>query len=363
MGYKILNHHLVLILLIQLFLWVTIINGRFIPGPRSGHTATLIGDKIYFIGGTDFSLTEESDIFYYNGIAWVDLNNQVSGQDADMPLQLGNTASNIGGLKQDLIFFIGGTRFSIIYQLDTKTNKITSPIITGSFPNRDNLIFMSTVFYGGIIYLFGGGEIDTKTGITTLYNNHYIFDTINLNWKEGGLINAPPPRYKHTATLANGIIYYIGGIQINNSYVSYTSMSDVRTVATLAPGNTPGPRAGHSASLVENKICIFGGSFNDLSPIESIAMLNTSTLEWSIPHFNNPRRPNMPTLPNLVYHTATLVDKRMLVAFGNDTDNPVNGYRGLNKNFYIFDFNNNEWYITTADELTDPSSNIPKLFT
>ncbi|PKY63395.1 hypothetical protein RhiirA4_492170 [Rhizophagus irregularis] len=98
--------------------------------------------------------------------------------------------------------------------------------------------------------------------------------------------------------------------------ISNTWSLEVSTVATLAPGNTPGPRAGHSASLVENKICIFGGSFNDLSPIESIAMLNTSTLEWSIPHFNNPRRPNMPTLPNLVYHTATLVDKRMLVAFG-----------------------------------------------
>ncbi|PKY34921.1 hypothetical protein RhiirB3_455112, partial [Rhizophagus irregularis] len=133
-------------------------------------------------------------------------------------------------------------------------------------------------------------------------------------------------------------------------------------VVTLAPGNTPGRRLGHSAVLVEGKICIFGGSFNNSSPIESIAMLDTSTLEWSIPHFKNPRRPNMPTLPNLVYHTATLIDKRMLVAFGNDTDNPVNGYKGLNNNFYIFDFNNNEWYISTADELMNPSSNIPKLF-
>ncbi|PKK68098.1 galactose oxidase [Rhizophagus irregularis] len=323
MGYKILNHHLMLILLIQLSLWVTIINGRFIPGPRSGHTAILIGDKIYFIGGYNFSIiSKESDIFYYNGIAWVDLNNQVSGQGADMPLKFGHTA-NVGGRKQDLIFFIGGDQLPLIYQLDTKTNKITSSVILGAFPNRDSLNFMSSVFYEGIIYLFGGGEMDIETDITTLYNNHYIFDTINLNWQEGGLINAPPPRYKHTATLANGIIYYIGGIQINNSYVSYTSMSDIYRyntvsnkwsleVATLAPGNTPGPRLGHSAALVENKICIFGGSYNNLSPIESIAMLNTSTLEWSIPHFNNPRRPNMPTLPNLVYHTATLVDKRML---------------------------------------------------
>ncbi|PKY62655.1 hypothetical protein RhiirA4_489520 [Rhizophagus irregularis] len=138
MGYKILNHRLMLILLIQLFLWVTIINGQFIPGPRS---------------------------------AWVDLNNQVSGQDADMPLKLGHTA-NVGGPKQDLIFFIGGDRFPIIYQLDTKTNKITSPVILGAFPNRDSLIFMSSVFYEGIIYLFGGGEMDIKTDKITFIQQH-----------------------------------------------------------------------------------------------------------------------------------------------------------------------------------------------
>ncbi|PKY59942.1 galactose oxidase [Rhizophagus irregularis] len=284
MGCKNLKHHLMLILLIQLFLWVTFVNGQFIPGPRSGHTATLIGDKIYFIGGYNFSIVpKESDVFYYDGnkLAWVEVNSQVSGQDADIPPKHGHTA-NIGGPKpkQDLIFIIG-------------------------------------------------------------------------------------------ATLVDEIIYYIGGIQVNNSIISYPSMSDIyrystvsntwsSDVVTLAQGNTPGPRAGHSAVLVEGKICIFGGSFNNSSPTEPIAMLDTSTLGWSIPPFKNPRRPNM---PNLVYHTATLVDKRMLVAFGNDTDIVVNGgYKGLNNNFYIFDFNNNEWYITTADELTNPSSNIPKLF-
>ncbi|RGB30662.1 hypothetical protein C1646_744777 [Rhizophagus diaphanus] len=375
MGCKILKHHLMLILLIQLFLWVTFVNGKFIPGPRTGHTATLIGDKIYFIGGYNFSIKpKESDVFYYDGnkLAWVEVNSQVSGQDADMPLQFGHTA-NIGGPKQDLIFIIGGDRFSTVYQLDTKTNKIITPIILGDFPSRDNSIFMSSVSYKGIIYLFGGIGID-EAGIINLHNDHYIFDTINLNWKEGGLTNAPPPRYKHTATLVDEIIYYIGGIQMNNSYTtSYASMSIVLYIfrystisntwsSKVATGNTPGLRDGHSAVLVEGKICIFGGVYYDSSPTESIAMLDTNNLEWSIPSFKNPRGPNMPTLPNLVYHTATLVDKRMFVAFGNDTDNKVNGYKGLNINFYIFDFNNFEWYIATVDELMNPSSNIPKLF-
>ncbi|CAB4478099.1 galactose oxidase [Rhizophagus irregularis] len=376
MGCKFLNHHLMLVLLIQLFLLITLfVNGQFIPGPRSGHTATLIGNKIYFIGGYNFTTPKESDIFYYNGIAWVELNNQVSGQGADMPPKLGHTA-NVGGRNQDLIFIIGGDEFSKVYQLDTKTNNVTSPTILGVTPIINSLVFMSSVSYGGKIYLFGGGEFDIKTDLYTLQHSLFIFNTINLNWEDGSQVGAPPPRYRHTATLVNELIYYIGGIQMNNSYVSYPSMSDIyrystisntwsSAVARMAPGNTPGPRLGHSAVLVEGKICIFGGSIDNLSPKESIAMLDTSTLEWSIPSFKNPRRPNMPTLPNLIYHTATLVDKRMLVAFGNDTDksvDAVNGYKGLNNDFYIFDFNDFQWYITTADELTNPSSNIPKLF-
>jgi hypothetical protein len=66
--------------------------------------------------------------------------------------------------------------------------------------------------------------------------------------------------------------------------------------------------------IVDAKICIFGGIYlNYLSPKEPIAMLDVVTLVWTIPQFKNPKRPN---LPNLIYHTATLIDKRMLLAFG-----------------------------------------------
>ncbi|POG78474.1 hypothetical protein GLOIN_2v1766662 [Rhizophagus irregularis DAOM 181602=DAOM 197198] len=287
MGCKFLNHHLMLILLIQLFLWVTLfVNGQFIPGPRSGHTATHIGEKIYFIGGANFSNTnqetQESDIFYYDGnkLAWVEVNSQVNGQGADLPPKFGHTA-NIGvGSKQDLIFIIGGDRYS-----------------------RDNIIFMSSASYEGKIYLFGGVSIDNKIV--------YMSDI---------------PRY---------------------STVSNTWSSDV---VTLAQGNTPGPRAGHSAVLVEGKICIFGGSFNNSSPTEPIAMLDTSTLEWSISASSTGWKPIW-----RIFEQGDELER-------NDTNNKVNGYKGLNFDFYIFDFNNFEWYITTTDELTNPSANIQKLF-
>ncbi|GBC10580.1 hypothetical protein RclHR1_09740005 [Rhizophagus clarus] len=355
------------ILLIQFFLWVTVINGQFIPGPRSGHTANFVNDKVYFIGGYNFSIAPlTSDIFYYGGsgnqVTWVDLNGLVG---VDIPFKFGHVAA-VGGPNQDLLFVIGGLNTNLVYQLDTKIDKISAPITLGNILEA-NRLFMSSASYGGKIYLFGGNDLNN---MNMLYNNLYIFDTINLNWQAGSLINAPPPTTKLTSTMVNGVIYYIGGILQNDVHQSMTNIFQYDTVsntwslkvATLALGGVPGPRFGHTAVLVDAKICIFGGIYlNFQSPEEPIAMLDTITLEWSIPQFYNPKMPN---LPNLVYHTATLIDKYMLVAFGNDTNVPVKyGVNGLNNNFYIFDFNKFQWTSETAIDFvkttpnTNPTSN------
>ena len=61
--------------------------------------------------------------------------------------------------------------------------------------------------------------------------------------------------------------------------------------------------------VVKGKIYIYGGMYITDTK-ETFAMLDISTLVWSIPPLENPN------VPNLVYHTATLVDKLMFIAFG-----------------------------------------------
>jgi hypothetical protein len=48
-----------------------------------------------------------------------------------------------------------------------------------------------------------------------------------MRWEVGSLLNAPLPRVGYTATLVNGVIYYIGGLQLTESGKDYVSMSDV----------------------------------------------------------------------------------------------------------------------------------------
>jgi hypothetical protein len=54
-----------------------------------------------------------------------------------------------------------------------------------------------------------------------------------------------------------------------------------------------------------------------VSPTQPIAVLDTTTLIWSAPQFENINTPKLDSIPTLGYHTATLLqNKFMVVAFG-----------------------------------------------
>ena len=57
---------------------------------------------------------------------------------------------------------------------------------------------------------------------------------------------------------------------------------------------------------------------NPIPAIEQIALLDTTTLTWSIPQLKNTNTPKLDPadMPNLIYHTATALDKLMFIAFG-----------------------------------------------
>ncbi|POG76550.1 hypothetical protein GLOIN_2v1838068 [Rhizophagus irregularis DAOM 181602=DAOM 197198] len=293
-----------------------------------------------------------SDVFYLNinftdanRLEFTDLTSQIN-----LPLTIFHD-SELGGVNKDLIFIIGGVNWkdpdtSHVYSLNTKTNELSVPIVQGKVPpSRKG---MSSVIYEGKFYLFGGQA--ATTGINTLYFNDFnIFDTINLNWQVGSLVNSPTARILHSATIVNGVIYYIGGKTQVTVYPPLTEIYQYDIVgntwslkeATAAdPKFMPGSRAGHTSILIDGKIVIYGGFFssddiqNKLPAKETIAILDVNTLVWSIPEFD--ARVDNP-IPKLFLHTATAVGEVMFIAFGNFTDKP-DGFDQTNKDIYIFVF-------------------------
>jgi hypothetical protein len=225
--------YLIFIILIQLILLVNRVinvNGQFIPGPRVGQKAVLIGKKLYVIGGHNYykEIDPLSDFFYYdfglglNNTELVDLRSQ----GINLPYETLHTA-NIGGANQDLIFIVGGVleKQNTVHQFDTKTNTLTTPIIQGKMPPIRGI--MNSVSYEGKIYMFGGYEPNN-----VIYNGFDILDTINLSWGIGNLEGASPASFAHTATLISEIIYYIGGTKLIGADRDNIPMENVCKIIT-----------------------------------------------------------------------------------------------------------------------------------
>ncbi|RGB29340.1 hypothetical protein C1646_818583 [Rhizophagus diaphanus] len=349
----------------QLFNIIIVYGQEYIPEPRIKHTAVFVKPelKIYYIGGNNPDNLEqnpESDIFYLginNTIKnlWVDL----KSQGVKLPHTFSHTA-NIGGVNQDSIYIIGGAHWdenntNFLYRFDIKTNELSVPVIEGIAPQ--SRIEMNSVSNEGKIYMFGGRTYTLNESVSIYVNQFDILDTINLNWQVGSLVNSPVALSGYTATLVNGIIYYIGGRSQQYVFSPMTEIFQYDIVgnkwslkkATSADIETmPGSRTGHSAISFDGKIFVYGGSyFNgdtsyDMPAKKTFVILDTVNLVWSIPPLNDTK------VPELAYHTATLSDTSiMILTFGNLMSVPIRS--------------NNVTYLFNLDDPNFRWSKIPPL--
>ncbi|CAI2188363.1 1273_t:CDS:10, partial [Funneliformis geosporum] len=266
------------------------------------HTATLIDDKLYILGG---------------------------GNEA-IPAHV----AAAGGANNKTLFLYGGIPYndeamSLVYAFDTRSNSWAPEISSVSIIRKYNL--KGIVGYYGKMYLFGGES--NKIPV----NDMLILDIINLNWEIGSSINAPSPRSVYGATLfSDHFIIYMGGF--NGFAIS---------LKELTSGIIPSDRNSFSVVLgIDGQIIIFGGANNlvNLQPQNSLYVLNLINYEWYIPKISGkvpaPRR----------WHEAIVIGKYMVVSFGLYDDNDI----------LLLDISNNEEYIWTND-FTLPTNLSTKL--
>ncbi|PKK68027.1 galactose oxidase, partial [Rhizophagus irregularis] len=298
--------------------------------PRWGHTATLVGTRIYFIGGrtlgnvlaTEFLSLDVSKSFTSLQPEWF------SFDTVGVPKALGHTAVKGG-------------------------------------PNNDQII------------IFGGSVDDPVTALTS---SLYVYDTVNDEFTNLKLPNGPNRRYDHSAvTSPSGkMLIYGGYVDQWTGSPKALMTSELWELNTInlntwngfpSISNSPGLRRSHTASIIENKmefssvvanekIIIYGGT--DVSRSElygDVAILDTNTWTWSKQETTN-------SPPNRSGHTATLVGANMIVAFGST------GSSTIDSSIYILNIINWSWdtqYVpmelpsddsfTTMKNITNPNIN------
>jgi len=187
----------------------------FKPLERYLHTATLVDNKLYVLGGDDevnyeiigknFFYLDVSVSFSTQELLWNDLTS------INIVPSHRNAASVNGGVNNNTLFLYGGLphnstgTVALVYTFNIQSNLWSIPKTTGDIIAK-KLGLTGIVDYNGKMYLFGGYK-----SISDPLNDMFILDTINLNWGIGSSVNAPTPRYYYGATLLpNQHIIYLG---------------------------------------------------------------------------------------------------------------------------------------------------------
>eukprot|EP01133_Synstelium_polycarpum_P020113 gene20113-24117_t len=128
----------------------------------------------------------------------------------------------------------------------------------------------------------------------------------------------PQPRSRHSATLVNDKIYIFGGSDAHTTFNSLYAL-DIHTLKWSIPncgGDTPQPSWGHSSLLYDNRIYFFGGNNGDTMS-DSLNILNLDTFEWEV---NVPVTFDKVKPVNRAGHTMTLYKDKFIV-FGGSGNN------------------------------------------
>ncbi|CAB4395777.1 unnamed protein product [Rhizophagus irregularis] len=321
-----------LILYITFFQIIVNINcQQYVPKGRVFHTSTLIGTRIYYLGGQNNESLLTNDFFY------LDISKSFNKTKDSLPfvnVTLGGSvprhygaATTVFGKSKNSIFFFSGdigalqNTIQLIYTLDTTQSPLTWKNMAVSENEVERRRFLSAVTdNNNNVYLFGGGG-GGKFGDTQYirYNTTNIFDSTKNIWTHGSIDNTLLKREGHTATFLpdTSEIIYIGGcgnnglIDITNAHV-YDTINDKWN--KWETKNSPEQRCQHTAVLTnDDRIIVFGGANALKSPVENYyVVLNVKTREWY--HGNE-------TIIEAPYrgHTATFYNNYMFIAFGQGT--------------------------------------------
>ncbi|KAG9285304.1 hypothetical protein G9A89_001438 [Geosiphon pyriformis] len=359
---------------------------------RYGHTAVLVNQKIYFLGGIDSTSDHIFDDFFS-----LDLSKRFNTNSNSF--ELIHNKKSIPKVARASAFVVHDTKILVcggiekvsdiktngtetirasrsIYSIDLKsTDSWTKKGFNSEleFATR-NKTFPFTIDQSGKIYAFISSRVINDSSYTyyqnlnetnlnlienssiSILNNKtsrfvnesavYVFDTVTNSWsmrqpKVKGNSETPLPGYEFTATfLDDGRIVYIGGKSNNGNYAD---MSKIWTYDT-------------KKDEWNINIIIYGG-FSDLSitGANALAILDTRNWIWKIP-----KNDNQNSIP--FSHSAIFYRDYMIVAFGYvPLGNNITTGKPIEKNYLsILDTSNNSFNWLTAyiprDKLTPGTS-------
>ncbi|XP_026414073.1 host cell factor-like [Papaver somniferum] len=296
-----------------------------LPKPRSGHTAINVGkSKVVIFGGlldkrflTDLTVLDtESNLWYQP---------ECTGNESDGQIGPSARAFHVAVAIDCNLFIFGGRsagkRLGDFWMLDTDIWQWSELTGFGDLPSPRDFASASCIGNRKIV-MYGGW--DGKKWLSDVY----ILDTMSLEWTELSISGSgPPPRCGHTATMVEKRLLVFGGRggggPIMGDLWALKGIIDGENEAPgwtqlKLPGQQPSPRCGHTVTSGGHNLLLFGGhgtggwlSRYDVYHNDCI-VLDRVSVQWK-------RLPTSNELPLArAYHTMTAIGSRYLLFGGFD---------------------------------------------
>ncbi|GJR14349.1 tRNA wybutosine-synthesizing protein 2/3/4 isoform X1 [Tanacetum coccineum] len=179
------------------------------PSPRLGHTASLVGELMFVIGGRADPGNVLNDVWVLNTTSneW----KQLHCSGIDFPQSHRHAAAVIGSN----IYLFGGIQnggiSSAMYKLDTCNLTWEEISVPGAKPSSRHS--HTLVAYGSQLYMFGGYDGGKPLG------DLYSFDIQSSTWKKEKMTGSTPyARFSHTMFVYKNYIGVLGGCPIKQHY-------------------------------------------------------------------------------------------------------------------------------------------------
>ncbi|XP_018563642.1 uncharacterized protein LOC108905316 isoform X2 [Anoplophora glabripennis] len=233
------------------------------PSARSKHSATLVGEHVYLLGGRNGNLPTR-DFWKYNLVTgkW----QQLKPTGDKLPcLQEHTTVA-----YRDCIYVFGGeVGFSAgtetplwVYDIRANTwkKKRTKKGVATPKGRRGH----SALVYNGSMLIYGGYQ-DLRGSCSELWAYHFETESWHLVSTSTSKPNEqyPPPRHKHSAVMHGDAMWVYGGmtdLQERSDLWKWDASS--RTWHLVKTKLNPGPLHSHAACKTPSCMVVFGGERN-----------------------------------------------------------------------------------------------------
>ena len=242
---------------------------------RSAHTAEVIGDSIYLLGGTTDGTDRFNDVWTSadRGVTW----RQTAAATPRYPTRRVHSSAVLG----TTLYVIAGSISSGVSQdIWRSTNLGSTWTRITNFANFGRIINHASVVVANRVYVIGGFQFSSISYVNSVWRSAATVGATNWIQVATGTTRFSG-RGEHSAVVLDGAIYVIGGGSYEDDV--WRSTDQGVTWTQVATGARFSARSEHTSTALSGALYVIGG-FDGTDRLNDVWKSNDQGVTWTNVH-------------------------------------------------------------------------------